>query len=337
MPPMATKILTFPTHDNFESDCREIHDSLSGGLGHLLHVLVRRSRLEILQIRGTYREMYGEDLAQRLQQSDSNAVELYTEARRALMLFLLDPYERDAVLACKAIKQDETNYGVLVEIFTGRKSSHIELIKRAYLAKFRRHLDQDIVNIEPPHPFQRILGALATSHKAHEVDASQHIAKCDARRLYETGEGQSGGGAVEEAVVLEILSKRSILQLKYTLSSYWHIYGHDYSESLKRGSSSEFEDALYMVVKCIMNSTDYFAEKLYQCIEGKSRDKGALIRVMVSRAEVDLNAIQSFFKRKYGIELKDSIAKSIPPGDYRDFLVALATKPTSSAPSTELD
>lgn len=70
--------------------------------------------------------------------------------------------------------------------------------------------------------------ALATSHKAHHADVSQHIAKCDARRLYETGEGSPG--AVEEAVVLEIFSKRSIPQLKLTFSSYKHIYGHDYTK-----------------------------------------------------------------------------------------------------------
>lgn len=69
--------------------------------------------------------------------------------------------------------------------------------------------------------------ALVASHKAHQADISQHIAKLDARRLYETGEGSSGP---IEAVVLEILSKRSIPQLKLTFSCYKHIYGHEYTE-----------------------------------------------------------------------------------------------------------
>lgn len=70
--------------------------------------------------------------------------------------------------------------------------------------------------------------ALAASHKAHQVDVNHHISKSDARRLYETGEG--GLGAADEAVVLEILSKRSIPQLKQTFLSYKHIYGHDYTK-----------------------------------------------------------------------------------------------------------
>lgn len=78
--------------------------------------------------------------------------------------------------------------------------------------------------------------ALAASHKAHQADVSQHISKCDARRLYETGEG--GLGAVDEAVVLEILSKRSIPQLKLTFLSYKHIYGHDYTKVLNEYASN---------------------------------------------------------------------------------------------------
>lgn len=78
----------------------------------------------------------------------------------------------------------------------------------------------------------QILVALSASHKAHQADLSHHISKCDARRLYETGEGSSG--AVDEVVVLEILSKRSIPQLKLTFLSYKHIYGHEYTEVLIR-------------------------------------------------------------------------------------------------------
>ena len=49
---------------------------------------------------------------------------------------------------------------------------------------------------------------------------------------------------------------------------------------------------------------------------------------MISRAEVDLYEIQRVFKRRYGMELKDAICESIPSGDYRDFLAAIASTAT---------
>lgn len=267
--------------------------------------------------------MFGEDLLKKI-----NMAGFSPKHCSALAVWMLGSHERDAAVAGQALEESVVNFKALIEILVGRKSSHIALIKQAYQTRYKRHLDQDIANIEPPHPYQKILVALATSHKALNADVSQHVAKCDARRLYETGEGSPG--AVEEAVVLEIFSKRSIPQMKLTFSCYKHIYGHDYTKSLKRGNSTDFEDALKMVVKCILNPPNYYAKILYASIMGTRVDKGAVARVLVSRAEVDMDEIQRIFKKKYGMELRDAICESIPSGDYRDFLVALATKASTA-------
>ncbi|KAA8518406.1 hypothetical protein F0562_015880 [Nyssa sinensis] len=327
---MATKNQTSSSHGSSESDCKEIHDSW-GRLNHIVQALASKNQLERLQIRETYMEIYGEDLISHLQkaqitsQSQSYESGLSPKMSAALSMWMLGPHERDAVVARDALdQQSDVNYKSLVEIFVGRKSSHVLLIKQAYQTRFRRQLDQDIVNIEPPHPFQRILVALAASHYAHQADVSQHIAKCDARRLYQTGEGRSG--AIDETVVLEVLSKRSIPQLKLTFSCYKRIYGHDYTKSLKNENYGEFEDALKTVVKCIYNPPKHYAKTLYASIKGTTTDKGALLRVMVNRAEVDMDEIQKVFKKKYGMELRDAIFENIPSGDYRDFLISIATK-----------
>jgi annexin A7/11 len=74
--------------------------------------------------------------------------------------------------------------------------------------------------------------ALAASRKSHHDEPSQHIAKCDARRLHDTKNG-SAGSVVDEAVILEMFSKRSIPQLRLAFCSYKHIYGNDYTKASK--------------------------------------------------------------------------------------------------------
>ncbi|KAF3441168.1 hypothetical protein FNV43_RR15080 [Rhamnella rubrinervis] len=331
---MAMKMLTMSRNSGFENECKEIHDSW-GRLSQLVRALVTRTRLERQQIRETYKALYGEDLVNRLQKeaemsSSNNRNEAFVVSPKlcaALSMFMLEPHERDAVVAREALQQsDQTNYKALVEIFVGRKSSQIFVTKQAYQTRYRRKLDQDIANIEPPNSYQKILIALVASHKAHHADVSHHIAKSDAKRLYETGEGSYISGVIEEAVVLEILSKRSIPQMKLTISSYKHIYGHDYTKSLKKGNSGEFENALKRLVKCIHNPPNYYAKTLHGSMKGTTTDKGGLLRLLVSRAEVEMDEIRKAYKNKYGIELRDAICESIPSGDYRDFLVALATK-----------
>ncbi|XVF30768.1 hypothetical protein REPUB_Repub16aG0087200 [Reevesia pubescens] len=328
---MATKILASSSL-SIENECKEIHDS-GGRLNQLILPLVSRNQIECRRIRETYKKMYGEDLISLLQKTSlisqrNEPAGVSPRTCAALSLWMLDPHERDATVAREAIREDDTNYKALVEIFVGQKSSHIALIKQAYQSKYKRQLDQDIINIEPPHPYQKILVALATSHKAHQADVSQHIAKCDARRLYERGEGSPGD--IDEVIVLEIFTKRNISQLKLTFSCYKHIYGHDYTKSITKGNSPEFEDALKMVIKCICDPPNYYAKTLFTSIKGMTADRGALARVMVSRAEIEMDEIQRVFKIKYEVELREAICESIPSGDYRDFLLALANKTVTS-------
>jgi annexin A7/11 len=78
--------------------------------------------------------------------------------------------------------------------------------------------------------FQQLLLALAASRRSHHDDLSQHVAKCDARRLHDT-KNSGAGSVVDEAVILEMFSKRSIPQLRLAFCSYKHIYGHDYTKA----------------------------------------------------------------------------------------------------------
>ncbi|KAF5199138.1 Annexin a13 [Thalictrum thalictroides] len=302
-------------------DYREIsmQENWRGRLNDLVLPLAFRRKLE--QIKET---CYGGDLINlHLHKTDwsNQGIEMCT----LLSLWLLDdPHERDAITAKNAFENGDINYKALIEIYCGRKSSHVLLIKQAYQTMFKQHLEQDIINAEPSSPYQRILIALVTSHKSHHTDVSQHIAKCDARRLYGTGEGRPG--AIEESVVLEIFSKRSISQLKLTFSTYKQIYGHDYAKSLKKEINGEFGNALRIIVKCLNTPLNYYAKILYASIKGSIADKSAVVRVIMCRAAgIEIGDIRRIFKTKYGMELKDAICQGISNADCREFLVAIAS------------
>ncbi|EYU18179.1 hypothetical protein ABFS82_10G067000 [Erythranthe guttata] len=301
-----------------ESICRKIHDSRDDEK-LITQTLVNLTQPECRQVREAYKKTYGEDLIQLL----SNKFDQPPPST----CLMLDPFERDAAAARKALGQNDAvavDYKALIEILACRKSSHVLLILQAYRAKYGIRLETSIAAVEPPHPYQKILTALTAAHKAHGADVSAHIAKCDARRLYETG--IASATAIDEGVVVEIFSKRSIAQLKLTFLSYNRIYGQSYTSFLKNGGFGEFEEAVSVVAKCICSPPRFYAKVLYGCLKGTTIDEGAMVRVMVSRAEVDMNEIQKEFKKKYGIELKNMICEILPHGNLRDFLVALANK-----------
>ncbi|KAI3822664.1 hypothetical protein L1987_10259 [Smallanthus sonchifolius] len=303
-----------------EDICKQIHGSL-GNSSLLVRVFAcQLTPHECQKTREKYMEMYGDDLFDRFQNKIHGPA---SRTCKILSLLMLNPHERDAIVAKNAIfkERDGVDYNALIEIYVGRKSSHFFLIQQAYQSKFRRHLDQDIMNIEPPHSYQKILMALAASQKAHSAEPSVHIGKCDAQRLFQTGEAK-----IDEGVVLEILSKRSIPQLKLTFSIYNHIYGHSYSKHLKNEYGGEFEDAMKIVVKFLNNPPKYHAKVLEAIIKGRRKDEGNLERIIVSQSEMDMKKIRKYYKNIYGMDLIDAIMESLPLGDFRDLLLALIMK-----------
>ncbi|MFS7915246.1 putative annexin [Helianthus anomalus] len=308
-----------------EDICKQVHGSL-GNLSILVRVLAGQlSQHECEKTREKYKEMYGEDLYEILRHKIHGTT---SKTWTILSSLMLNPHERDAIVAKNAIfkERDRVDYKALIEIYVGRKSSHFFLIQQAYQSKFRRHLDQDIMNIEPPHSYQKILMALAASHKAHSAQVSVHIGKCDAQRLFQTGEGRCGEFKIDEGVVLEILSKRSIPQLNLTLSIFKHIYGHTYTKHFKNKYGGEFEEALKFVVKFLNNPPKYYAKALEASIKGRTTDEGDLERIIVSQSETDMNKIRKIYKNVYGMDMRDAIIESFPIGDFRDLLLALTMK-----------
>ncbi len=63
-------------------------------------------------------------------------------------------------------------------------------------------------------------------------------------------------------------------------------------------------------MKCATNRPGYFAEKLYKSMKGMGTKDRALIRIMVTRCEVDMVQIKQEFQNKYHKSLESFIQVS---------------------------
>ena len=61
-------------------------------------------------------------------------------------------------------------------------------------------------------------------------------------------------------------------------------------------------------VKCVRNRIGYFAERLHHSMQGAGTHDSCLIRVIVSRSEIDLQLIKSEYARLYGRSIESHIA-----------------------------
>ncbi|EPY74871.1 hypothetical protein CB1_001866015 [Camelus ferus] len=176
----------------------------------------------------------------------------------------------------RAMKGAGTDEGCLIEILASRLPEEIRHINQTYQLQYGRSLEDDIRS-DTSFMFQRVLVSLSAD-------------------LYEAGEKKWG---TDEVKFLTILCSRNQNHLLHVFDEYKRISQKDIEQSIKSETSGSFEDALLAIGKL-----------------GLGTDDDTLIRVMVSRAEIDMLDIRANFKRLYGKSLY-SFIKGDTSGDYR--------------------
>ncbi|KAG4109218.1 hypothetical protein ERO13_1Z049526v2 [Gossypium hirsutum] len=251
----------------------------------IIDILAHRNAAQRNSIRKVYGEAYGEDLLKCLEK------ELTSDFERAVLLFTLDPAERDAHLANEATKKFTSSNWILMEIACSRSSHELLNVKKAYHARYKKSLEEDVAH-HTTGEYRKLLVPLVSAFR------------------YEGEE------------VIRIVSTRSKAQLNATLNHYNTSFGNAINKDLKADPSDEFLKLLRAVIKCLTTPEQYFEKVLRQAINKLGSDEWALTRVVTTRAEVDMVRIKEAYQRRNSIPLEQAIAKDTS-GDYEKFLLAL--------------
>ncbi|XP_044516841.1 annexin A4 [Gracilinanus agilis] len=218
----------------------------------------------------------------------------------------------------RAMKGAGTDEGCLIEILASRTPQEIRQINAVYQQEYGRTLEDDICS-DTSFMFQRVLVSLSAAGRDEGNHLNDDLVRQDAKDLYEAGEQRWG---TDEVKFLSILCSRNRNHLLHVFDEYRRISKKDIEQSIKSETSGSFEDALLAIVKCLRNKSAYFAERLYKSMKGLGTDDDTLIRIMVSRSEIDMLDIRECFKRNYGKSLY-SFIKDDTSGDYRKVLLIL--------------
>ncbi|XP_072137616.1 annexin A1a [Mobula birostris] len=278
----------------------------------IIDILTTRTNCQRQQIAAAYQQAVGKQLRDVIKSSLSKKLETV-----ALDL-LKTPAQYDAHQMYYAMKGLGTDEGTLVEILVTRGNKEKNDLIKAYKEEFKKDLAEKIKG-DTSGAFQKALLMLLESTRDESNEVDHDLADDDARALYEAGEKQKG---TDVDTFVKLLSSRNTEHLKTVFERYTKYSPHDVGKALDLELKGDIENLLISLVKCIGNRPAYFAERLQASMKGYGTDDNTLIRIVVSRSEVDLKDIKVEYKAKFGKTLNTAI-KDETKGDYEKILLSL--------------
>jgi len=311
------KMATLRAKDNFdpEADCKILRNAMKGlgtDTNAIIEVIGSCDNSQRQALKFNFAQMYGKVLMDDLKSELSgNFSKLVRAMMYATPLF-------DAKELRNAMKGLGTDEKCLIQILSSRNNDEIAAIKEEYTFEIKRDLQDDLQSECSGH-FKRLLFSLANGLRDESEEVNTSLATADAAELVEAGVNAIG---TDESCFNRILCSHSHSHLRRVFSDYKKMTGQSIINTIKREFSGNLKDGLLAVAKMVINPASYFAQELHASMKGLGTDNGALMRILVSRSEIDLESIKSEFLKKYGESLASWIEDDTS-GDYRKLLLTI--------------
>ncbi|XP_073829568.1 annexin B10-like [Musca autumnalis] len=286
------------------------------GLGtneqEIIDILTARCNAQRQQIKEKYLSEYDCDLIEDLK---SELGGIFEDVIIALMM---PPVEYLCKQLHKAMEGMGTDESTLVEILCTKSNEEMSEIVKCYEDMYDRPLAEHLCSETDGH-FRRLLTLIITGVRDPAGTVDPEKAKEQAEQLYNAGEEKLG---TDEEVFNRILAHGSFAQLRLVFEEYKELSGQTLEQAIKHEMSGEMHEAMMAIVECVQSPAAFFAHRLHDAMSGAGTEDTTLIRIIVSRSEIDLGNIKDEFERIYNRTLFSAI-ESETSGDYKRALCAL--------------
>ncbi|XP_010670505.3 annexin-like protein RJ4 [Beta vulgaris subsp. vulgaris] len=307
--------LIIPDHADHIADAEALRKACQGwGTDEkgIINVICHRNAAHRKLIKEAYKQQYNEDLINRFEK------ELSGNFKKAVYLWMLDPFDREAVLAYEALKK--ADYQAVIELSCISSAEELLAVKRAYQIQYKHSLEEDVASHFSGDMCKLLL--LLVSVYRHETEVSEpELVKAEAEILHNCIKDK----AYNHDQIIRILTTRSKAQLISTFYCFGDVYGTSFAESLDSAHDQDFVAALQAAIRCIKCPLEYLEQVLADALMKHGTNEDALTRVIVKRAEKDLLEIKELFYKRHSRTLEQVVVKETH-WDYETFILALLGK-----------
>ena len=278
----------------------------------LINIVAHRSNEQRQYISQEYFRQFKKSLY------DDLKSELSGNFEDAVIALFYTPEDYDCYQLRKAMKGLGTNEDTLIEILATRSNERINRIKQRYNEMYSRDLVKDI-DSDTSGFFREILKKLLEANRPNNPYPDEQECSRNAKELYDAGIQRKGK---EQLTYLYILTQKSREELAMISKIYYKWYSKTLFQEIESLFSGDARRVLKAIVYALLSPSEYFAYRIHKAIKGLGTNDTILIRVLVSRDEIDINRIKRYYKQLYQKELYEAVKEDVS-GDYRTLLLEL--------------
>lgn len=208
------------------------------------------------------------------------------------------------------------NDDTLIEILCTKSSYDICEIAVAFNKIFSKSLAASIEQ-KTSGGLRNLMLLLYHNNRDNSINSNAH---CDAlvvkSAFIETPQEE------REAILMRIFTRRNSEQIRSIEQEYAKLTGRILEFDIKQNFTGKVQQALIALLKVAINPPEFFAHCLHRSMIGLGTDDKSLIRLVVTRSEIDMEDVKVEFQKKYGKSLK-SFIKGDTSGCYRKALLVL--------------
>ena len=280
----------------------------------LIKICANRTNAQRQQIKAAYKSLYGRDLIADLKS------ELNGKFEDAMIALFTEPIEYDVDQLREGMKGLGTNEDTLIEIIASRSPAQLRAIKAKYQEKYKRDLEQDIKK-ETHGTLEHLLVSLLQGSRSTNTQVNQSQAAAIAQEIYKAGEAKLG---TDESVFNKYFCSLSPYELAAMAQQYHKLTGHTILQAIDKEFHGDSKKALRTIVYATLSPSEYFATRVNDAIKGWGTKDHLLIRILITRDEIDMPQIKQYYKQLYGKDMVEAVKNDIS-GDYQKLMVELCS------------
>ena len=280
----------------------------------LIKVIANRTGRQRQQIKAQYKATYGRDLIEDIKK------ECHGKLEEAFIALFKDPVEYDVDALREGMKGLGTNEDTLIEIIASRSPQQLLAIKNLYKQKYNRDLEDDIKK-ETHGTLEHLLVSLLQGSRSTNTQVNQGQAAAIAQEIYKAGEAKLG---TDESVFNKYFCSLSPYELAAMAQQYHKLTGHTILQAIDKEFHGDSKKALKTIVYATLSPSEYFATRVNDAIKGWGTKDHLLIRILITRDEIDMPQIKQYYKQLYGKDMVEAVKNDIS-GDYQKLMVELCS------------